>query len=252
MIFYRFSNTNKQKKRKVNKMKEDPHSILWKGYWLALTGPQAAYADKCGCASVYKEGYGHSAGLSEYTEKAYRDLASIVRPGRVVLILGNGHPIEYPEWKQLDTIKGNMMILETPIDAPDLDYVKLSKSDVAEMVELAKITGLSSDFQPRYIEIGDYYGIKKDNRLVAMAGERIKMKGYTEVSGVCTHPDYRRRGYGRGLTALVSHRIQEKSDTPILQVKEENVGAIRIYEKMGFKTYESSYVEVLLRTEVMP
>jgi ribosomal protein S18 acetylase RimI-like enzyme len=252
MIFYLFSNTNKQKKRKVNKMKEDHHSILWKGYWLALTGPQAAYADKCGCASVYKEEYGSFGALSEYTEKAYQTLASIVRPGRIVIILGNGHPIEYPEWKQLDTVSGHVMLLETSIEVPDLDYVKLSKSDAAEMMELAKVTGLSSDFASRIIEIGDYYGIKKDNRLVAMAGERLKLDGYTEVSGVCTHPDYRTRGYGRGLTALVSHRIQEKGDIPFLQVKEENVGAIRIYEKMGFKKYASSYMDVLLRTDVNP
>ena len=82
-------------------MKDRPHSILLHAPWQALNGPHAAFAEKCGCACVYKDGYGLFGGLSEYTEKAYRDLASIVRPGRFVLIRGTGNPIDYPEWKPL-------------------------------------------------------------------------------------------------------------------------------------------------------
>ena len=83
-----------------------------------------------------------------------------------------------------------------------------------------------------------------------MAGEQMKVDGYTEVSGVCTHPDYRRQGFGRRLTSLVSHGIQEKGDIPFLQVREENVGAIRIYEKMGYKKAGYSDLDILLRTDV--
>ena len=234
----------------VEKMKENPHNILLQGPWLALNGPHVKFADKCGCACVYKEGYGLFGGLSENTENAYRDLASIVRPGRFVLIRGTGDPVDYPEWKTLGKNSGYGMVLETPIDVPDLAYEKLSKSDKAEMVELAEITGLSSEFQPNSIEIGDYYGIKEEGHLVAMAGERIKLDGYTEVAGVCTHPDSRRRGYGCGLSSLISHRIQERGDIPFLQVFEDNLGAIRIYEKMGFKKILHGYYDVLLRTEV--
>jgi len=175
-----------------------------------------------------------------------------VRPGRFVLIRGTGDSVDYPEWRPLGKNSGYGMVLETPIDVPDLEYEKLSKPDVADMVELAEITGLSSEFQPNSIEIGDYYGIKDGERLVAMAGERLKLDGYTEVAGVCTHPDCRKRGYGRGLSSLVTQRIQERGDIPFLQVFEDNVGAIRIYEKMGFKKTLHGYYDVLLRTEVNP
>ena len=233
-------------------MKKQPHSILLQAPWLALNGPHEAFAYKYGCACVYKEGYCNYGGVSEYTEKAYRDLASIVRPGRYVVILGTEDPFEYPEWKPIGKFTGYGMVLEKPINVSDLDYEKLSKSDVPDMIELAKITGLSSEFLPSAIEIGNFFGIRDEGSLVAMAGERLKLEGYTEVSGVCTHPDCRRRGYGRGLSALVSKRIQERGDIPFLQVFEENVGAIRIYEKMGFKKIIQGYHDVLLRTEVNP
>ena len=219
----------------MEKMKDQPHSKLYNMHWHALNGPQAAYADKCGCARVYKEPYGFFAGLSEYTEKSYRDLASIVRPGRFVTLFDPGYPIEYPEWKQVNKFSGYGMVLESPIDVPDLNYNKLSRSDTDEMLELAQMAGLYSEFRANYIELGDYYGIRKEECLVAMAGERIKLEGYTEVSGVCTHPDFRRQGFARGLTAHVSHKIQERGETPFLQVRKENIGAIKLYEKMGFK-----------------
>ena len=219
-------------------------------HWHALNGPQAAYADKYGCARVYKEPYGFFAGLSEYTEKAYRDLASIVRPGRIITIINPEYPIEYPEWKQVGKISGYGMVLEAPVEVPDFTYVKLSRSDTDEMLELAQMTGLSSEFRANYIELGDYYGIKKEGCLVAMAGERIKMDGYTEVSGVCTHPDCRRQGYARGLTAHVSHKIQEREETTFLLVRKENIGAIKLYEKMGFKKAGYKYLDILLRTDI--
>ena len=103
---------------------------------------------------------------------------------------------------------------------------------------------------PKSIELGDFYGVKKNGNLVAMAGEHAKIEGMTEVANVCTHSDFRRRGYGSGLTQVVSYYIQEKGDTPFLRVRAENKGAIRVYEKLGFKILASANADVLLRTEV--
>jgi hypothetical protein len=46
------------------------------------------------------------------------------------------------------------------------------------------------------LSLGDFWGIKIGGRLIAMAGERMKQPGYTELSGVCTHPDFRGKGLG--------------------------------------------------------
>lgn len=139
------------------------------------------------------------------------------------------------------------MLLEKPINLPELDYVKLSKSDKAQMVELGEFSGLS--VEPECIELGDYYGVKINGDLVAMAGEKMQFDRYLEVADVRTHPNYRRRGYGGGLTSVVSHLIQEKGDMPFLKVRAENTNAIRLYEKLGFKIRISGHYDVLMRTQ---
>jgi predicted GNAT family acetyltransferase len=79
-------------------------------------------------------------------------------------------------------------------------------------------------------------GIRKAKRLVAMAGERLHPPGYTEVSAVCTHPEFQGRGYARELMSVLMRKIIQRGETPILHVRQENVSAIHLYEKLGFRT----------------
>jgi predicted GNAT family acetyltransferase len=69
-----------------------------------------------------------------------------------------------------------------------------------------------------------------------MAGERQRLPGYTEVSAVCTHPDFRGRGYAQILMSTLMLKIIERGETPFLHAREDNAGAIRVYERLGFKT----------------
>ena len=69
-----------------------------------------------------------------------------------------------------------------------------------------------------------------------MAGERLRLPGFTEVSAVCTHPEFQGRGFARMLISAVIRRITERGDVPFLHVARENVRAIRVYEELGFKT----------------
>jgi predicted GNAT family acetyltransferase len=84
--------------------------------------------------------------------------------------------------------------------------------------------------------MGDYFGVFKDNTLVAVTGERMKMNEFTEVSAVVTHPLYTGRGYAKQLVAYTVNKIFDQNKTPYLHVAEKNNGAIRLYEKLGFKT----------------
>jgi len=90
-------------------------------------------------------------------------------------------------------------------------------------------------FHKRTHELGTYLGIRRDGRLVAMAGERLKIPGYTEVSAVCTHPEHTGHGYARILMAEVMQRILGRGETPVLHVREDNVRAIALYERLGFR-----------------
>ncbi|MDQ1098188.1 MULTISPECIES: GNAT family N-acetyltransferase [Chryseobacterium] len=89
-------------------------------------------------------------------------------------------------------------------------------------------------FKNRTPELGRYFGIFKDHKLVAVTGERMQMNDMTEVSAVITDTDYLGRGYAKQLVAHVSGKIQEDNKTPFLHVAEGNAGAIKLYEKLGF------------------
>ncbi len=81
--------------------------------------------------------------------------------------------------------------------------------------------------------MGRFVGVRCDGRLVAMAGERMKAGPFTEVSGVCTHPDHHGHGYAAGLMREVGRGILGRGETPFLHAFAENVGAIGLYERLG-------------------
>jgi predicted GNAT family acetyltransferase len=90
--------------------------------------------------------------------------------------------------------------------------------------------------------LGYYVGIRAGGKLVAMAGERMKVPGYTEVSAVCTHPDYLGKGYAAALMTEVMRSIRERGEKPFLHVRSDNARAIAIYERLGFsKRWEGHY-----------
>jgi ribosomal protein S18 acetylase RimI-like enzyme len=111
----------------------------------------------------------------------------------------------------------------------------LGSKDAPEMLALAQLTK-PGPFEIRTNEMGRYIGIRKAGKLAAMAGERMCMPGFTEVSAVCTHPDHRGHGYAGALVLAMVTTIQERGDIPFLHVAAENASAIKIYEKLGFRT----------------
>ena len=91
-------------------------------------------------------------------------------------------------------------------------------------------------FRSKTSELGSYYGIYKEDKLVAVTGERMKMNGYTEVSAVVTHPEHTGKGYAKQLVAHTCHKIVGEGKVPYLHVADTNTGAITLYEKLGFWT----------------
>lgn len=125
--------------------------------------------------------------------------------------------------------------------------VPLGDADAAEMLALALLTK-PGPFSTHTHQLSQFIGVKQDGRLVAMAGERMRCPGFAEVSGVCTHPDFRGRGYAAGLMRLVSRRILARGETPFLHTYEANTGAIELYKTLGFSHRVTVMATVLKRS----
>lgn len=91
-------------------------------------------------------------------------------------------------------------------------------------------------FREKTPELGNYFGIYKDDALIAVTGERMKMHSHTEVSAVVTHPEHTGKGYAKQLTAFTANQIFSEGKIPYLHVADTNAGAIALYEKLGFRT----------------
>jgi predicted GNAT family acetyltransferase len=118
--------------------------------------------------------------------------------------------------------------------AADEEIVRLGPADAAEALDLVGRTR-PGPFGPRTIELGGYLGIRREGALVAMAGERLRLDGYTEISAVCTDEDWRGHGFASRLTLAVAAGIRERGETPFLHTIATNTTAIRVYERLGFE-----------------
>jgi predicted GNAT family acetyltransferase len=211
--------------------------ILNNPIWSSLTTRQAYLAEGDELARRYPVDVTALAALSQNTPEAFESLARISRDDVVALFCYD--PVTIPAgWKTIHTSNLAQMICENPKIAADpatTAIKELGAEGSDEMVALTKLTN-PGPFGSRTHELGLYLGIHQQGRLAAMAGERQKLPGYTEVSAVCTHPDFQGRGYAQILMSAIMAKIVERGETPMLHVREDNAGAIRVYEKLGFKT----------------
>jgi len=128
------------------------------------------------------------------------------------------------------------MIVRTRIVIPYKDeIVKLKESHREALLALVKIV-YPEYFKSKTADLGNYYGIFKENQLVAITGERMQMDRFTEVSAVITHPEYIGKGYAKQLVAFTTNAIFDQNKIPFLHVAKANIGAVKLYEKLGFET----------------
>jgi predicted GNAT family acetyltransferase len=113
------------------------------------------------------------------------------------------------------------------------DHVRLNDSDVPEMVSLTT-AAQPGPFGPRTIELGSYLGVRRQGKLVAMAGERMRLHGYTEISAVCVDAAFRGQGHATGLIKLLISAIHARDEIPFLHVLKSNRRAIDLYQELGF------------------
>jgi predicted GNAT family acetyltransferase len=121
----------------------------------------------------------------------------------------------------------------TASGAPDIDFETLGATDAAEMLALATLTK-PGPFRGRTQELGGFIGVRHEGRLVAMAGNRLRVEGFTELSGVCVHPDFRGRGLAGALSRIVVARVLESGEQAFLHAYAGHEATVRLYEGLGF------------------
>ncbi len=202
--------------------------------WAALTGPHARFAQSHGLAVRYDAEVTGFAALAPGADgRGCADLAALAGPGGRVALAGNGiaPPADWPvAWR----VEGVQMVDAGVEAAEDPEAVRLTAADVPEMLDLVARTE-PGPFRPRTIELGTYLGIRRDGKLVAMAGERLHPPGWREVSAVCTDDAYRGQGLASRLVRAVVAGIGRRGETAFLHAAAGNTNAIRLYEKLGFR-----------------
>jgi ribosomal protein S18 acetylase RimI-like enzyme len=201
--------------------------------WAALTGPQAHLAERHGRGARFPAEISPFAAVDDPADPpAWADLARLLGPGGTAMIAA---PRQTPPagWEQVGGGQGVQMVAEHLPAAPDPEAVVLTEADVPEILDLVERTR-PGPFRKRTWELGTFLGLRRDGVLAAMAGERLRLPGRTEISAVCTDPAYRGQGLASRLVLAVTAGIQHRGERAMLHAAADNTGAIRLYQQLGF------------------
>lgn len=231
-------------------MSEPRDALLDNAVWHALTGPLARFATGAPPALRFRDEVAPFGSLPDAVHAADWDaLRTAAGPGGLAVLFRP--PLDAPAgWETVARMPCAQMTYDLPrppagpaLEAPPLT---LGADDAAEMQALVAATR-PGPFGPRTHELGRYVGVRAGGRLVAMAGERLRVRGATEISAVCTDPAYQRRGLAAALVAGLVGEILARGERPFLHVADDNHGARRVYEALGF-TVRARIDALILRT----
>lgn len=212
--------------------------------WHALCGPHRGFALQNGLAAHYPREMSVFSAIAEPSAQAYADLAQGLAPGSEARLVR--HTVDpLPEgWEQLNAIPLLQMLAahfdRQVVDGPAV--TELGPQHLAAVTALIDLTQ-PGPFGPRTLEMGRFFGVFDEagangpagSRLLAMAGERMNLPGYLEMSAICTHPDARGRGLGEYLLRQRMRDAVASGQQPFLHVLPSNAPAIALYERLGFE-----------------
>lgn len=212
--------------------------------YAALCGPHARFAQVRGRVRRYPPDVAPFLALpARPSARDWRDAGDLVEPGGYAAVRHSNAEIPHA-WREIAAFDLVQMIGERVAATEFPEAAPLGAADVPEMLQLVAQTE-PGPFLTRTIELGAYLGVRCDGELVAMAGERLRLNGWTEISAVCTKPEHRGRGLASRLIGALTAGIVLRAQRPFLHVLSTNTGAIRLYEDLGFRVRQTATLNVV-------
>jgi ribosomal protein S18 acetylase RimI-like enzyme len=227
-----------------------PEDLFLDAVWHALNTRHRHLALVEGDACRYPADVAPFAALAKPGVSALRQLHSLLAPGESVWLMGTSYP-DVPYLRKEGKLECAQMVLTSELaEKPSaIELERLSSADFAAMVALTDIA-FPGFFRSRTYLMGAYYGARLGGRhagaaeasagtaasapLMAMAGERLVLDGFTEISAVCTHPEHRGKGLAANLIARLATDHREQGVVSFLHVAATNARAIDLYRRLGF------------------
>lgn len=217
-------------------------------FWHALTGPQAQFAAGAGAARRYAPGFSPIIAFADPVRPDFTALAPYCESGER-FYCDSWSGAAPAGWRIEAESTMFRMVWDAPFPASAATgavQVQLGPQHAVQALALATLCK-PGPFGARTPELGDFFGVFDGERLVAMAGERLRAPGLREISGVSTHPEYQGQGLARQLMLTLVRRQLERNETPFLHVMRNNQAAHQLYLRMGFRDYVESVVRVVAR-----
>jgi ribosomal protein S18 acetylase RimI-like enzyme len=222
--------------------------ILYNPVFHALSTGDSHFAQGTNTVKYFDSEVSPFVGFPDDYTKGFEELHALLPEGRRILYAIPDTIGAHKGWEIKAQISGTQFLYpqNTEPQQPAFVPAPLNTSHVDEMIALTALTK-PGPFDQRTIEFGHYHGIFADGKLVAMTGQRLHPEPFTEISAVCTHPDYLGRGYA---AALLQHQLQiilSQGKQPFLHVRGDNERAIALYERLGFKQNNSMHFYFMKR-----
>jgi ribosomal protein S18 acetylase RimI-like enzyme len=216
-------------------------------FWASLGTRHARIARFAGETARYPAEYAPFLGLA-HADVPAESAEMLIEPGERVYLLGVAPTVR--AGLRLEALRPlAQMVRDTPIEVPDgPEIVPLDQRHRDDVLALTALV-YPHYFRERTMDMGRYYGIYREGRLAGMIGERLGTHEATEMSAICTHPDFNRLGYARRLTAMLTNATLADGRLPFLHVSHENSRAKRLYERMGYRLRRDIGFWSLRRTE---
>ncbi|MTI45499.1 putative GNAT family acetyltransferase [Roseibium hamelinense] len=222
--------------------------------WSALTTRQRVFSLGEGTALRFDPEIGAFAATKDDRPESLAALSALLRTRSGPVMLLQADEIALPDDLTAEKTATGVLLIKrrsVTVHRKDFKIQPLGDTDHADMLALAELTKPGPFFR-RTPELGTFWGLRIDGQLAAMAGERLKLEGHTEVSGVCTHPDHRGKGLAKLLSARVAETIEARGEVPFLHAYADNEGAIKLYQNLGFDILTPVNVAVVNSRDTAP